>query len=182
MLILVILATLTGCASMPQEQGETPSSILLAPAPVYADISLIGALSQNPSGSLPYEEARIDYLFERLEQTHYNFVRNNTVYSRPRALVHLKWKYLKVRKDIHTAEDFVELVASGSKLSGRPYLLQGEDKQHYLLSMVLFNELRELEKALSEMALHELDDETGIESGTEVKKDGPQAETPTQHV
>lgn len=80
----------------------------------------------------PSPEAReeIAHLFKRLEQSGCQFERNGSWYQPRQAVGHLRKKYqhLLKRDLVPTAESFVELAASRSSMSGRPYLVRCTDQ------------------------------------------------------
>jgi hypothetical protein len=57
------------------------------------------------------------------------FYRNGSWYAAPEALAHLRGKYdrLSARKQIASAEDFIDKVASRSSLTGEAYAVQCAD-------------------------------------------------------
>ena len=55
------------------------------------------------------------------------FVRNSSTYTSGEAAEHMNKKYQHFKADIRTAEDFIELCASKSILSGKPYLVIDRD-------------------------------------------------------
>ncbi len=95
-----------------------------------------------PPASRALEQVRIDYLLERVAKSPYNFIRNGETHSAKRAWAHLKWKYLINMSRIKTAEEFIEEVASYSKMSGETYLIEFPDKTRHPLRSLLMNELR----------------------------------------
>jgi hypothetical protein len=60
---------------------------------------------------------------KRLEASGCEFQRNGSWYTAAEARVHLlrKLKYLEDRGAVNSAEQFIELAASASSLSGEPY-------------------------------------------------------------
>jgi hypothetical protein len=68
----------------------------------------------------------IDGLLSGLATSGCEFNRNGTWYSAPEAKAHLlvKLKYLEDRGAVQSAEQFIELAASGSSLSGEAYLVR----------------------------------------------------------
>lgn len=95
------------------------------------------------------ERNKIDYLLVRVQQSRYEFVRNETEYKSSRAASHLRMKYSKRVKQIKTARDFIENIAAGSILTGEVYKIRIDDKTEYPLKDVLYNELRLVEETLS---------------------------------
>ena len=82
----------------------------------------------NPPDSAQVE---INYLLGFIEVSGCQFYRNGSWYDSKMAQKHLRGKYeaLVSRNLIHTAEDFINLGASESSMSGRPYEIRcGECK------------------------------------------------------
>lgn len=74
----------------------------------------------------PPARAEIDGLMSRLEASGCEFNRNGTWHTATEAKSHLlrKLKYLEDRGMVQTAEQFIELAASGSSTTGQPYLVR----------------------------------------------------------
>jgi hypothetical protein len=74
-------------------------------------------------------QAEIDGLLSRLVTSGCEFNRNGTWYSAVEAKSHLqrKLKYLEDRGLVDSAEQFIERAASGSSMSGKPYLVRCGD-------------------------------------------------------
>ena len=74
----------------------------------------------------PAAKAEIDRLLSRLESSGCQFNRNGTWYSPAEAKSHLlrKLKYLEDRGAVTSAEQFIELAAAGSSMTGQPYLVK----------------------------------------------------------
>jgi hypothetical protein len=74
----------------------------------------------------PAARAEIDTLMSRLEASACEFNRNGTWHTAAAAKSHLmgKLKYLEDRGTVQSTEQFIELAASGSSLSGQPYLVR----------------------------------------------------------
>jgi len=68
-------------------------------------------------------QTEIDYLLDFIEISGCEFYRNRSWFDSPHAQEHLRTKfdYLSARNRIKTTEDFIEMAASKSSLSGRPY-------------------------------------------------------------
>jgi hypothetical protein len=67
--------------------------------------------------------AEIDAMLNRLETSGCQFLRNGSWHDGARAKAHLldKLAYIEKRGTVQSAEQFIELAASRSSLSGRPY-------------------------------------------------------------
>jgi hypothetical protein len=74
----------------------------------------------------PAVKAEIDSLLARLETSACEFNRNGSWYPATDAKAHLlqKLKYLEDRGMVQSTEQFIELAASKSSLSGQPYLVR----------------------------------------------------------
>jgi hypothetical protein len=95
---------------------------------------LILLLSAGPASSQPsYQtEQAIQHLIAYVSGSDLRFVRNASEYTPPEAAAHMQKKYRHFRDDIETADDFIELCATKSLLSGKPYLVidrQGQERQ-----------------------------------------------------
>ena len=71
----------------------------------------------------PAVKAEIDGLLGKLEASGCQFDRNGTLYPAAEARAHLvrKLEVLQDRGLVQTTEQFIELAASGSSTSGKPY-------------------------------------------------------------
>lgn len=70
--------------------------------------------------------AEIDALLKGLQKSDCQFNRNGSWYSAAEAQAHLtkKLEYLEGKNLVKTAEDFIQLGASTSSYSGKPYLVR----------------------------------------------------------
>ncbi|TZF89788.1 DUF5329 domain-containing protein [Cognatilysobacter lacus] len=74
----------------------------------------------------PATQREIAGLFSTLERSGCRFARNGSWYDAGKARAHLqdKYNYLLRRDAITRTEDFIELAATRSSMSGRAYLVQ----------------------------------------------------------
>jgi len=74
----------------------------------------------------PAARTEIDALMSKLEASGCEFNRNGTWYSNTEAKAHLlrKLKYLEDKGAVQSTEQFIELAASASSMSGQPYLVR----------------------------------------------------------
>jgi len=81
------------------------------------------ASSQAPAGATARE---IEQLFSVLEHSNCQFYRNGSWYSAKKASAHLrrKYDYLLKRGRVESTESFIDLAASKSSMSGKPYLVK----------------------------------------------------------
>lgn len=73
--------------------------------------------------ALPQTADEIRGLLEFVENSDCTFIRNGTEYAGPRARAHLEQKlnYLESKNRVKSAEDFIDLAATKSSMSGRAY-------------------------------------------------------------
>ena len=110
----------SGFSESKKSEKETP---LLAPShPIEQSVAFKRALKITPDRP-EFQKARIDYLLERVSKSPYNFWRNGSQHTGKRAAAHLRWKMIRRYDQVKTAEDFIERVATRSKISGEPYLV-----------------------------------------------------------
>lgn len=81
------------------------------------------ALAEPPA---PHAAAEIRQLLDRLAVSGCSFQRNGSWHSAGEARAHLlkKYDYLADKGRIGTAEDFIEMAATRSSMSGKPYLVK----------------------------------------------------------
>ena len=149
---IILLALTAGpslCAASPKFPSLEDVPLSLGPGPSFeTSPAFQKALAALP-GSRELERARIDRLLERVSRSPYNFFRNGGRYTGKRAEAHLKWKYFRNLKTVKTAEDFIEHVASQSKMSGEKYLVELPDKKRIPLRPVLLKELELFDEAVA---------------------------------
>lgn len=71
----------------------------------------------------PGVRSEIDHLIAYVQHSDCIFIRNGREYSAVDAAGHILKKYEHFRKEIDSAEKFIELCATGSLISGQPYLI-----------------------------------------------------------
>lgn len=86
-------------------------------------IAFFLTLATSISAAAGAPEQEIDHLLEFVAGSPCTFIRNDVAYRGPEAAAHIEDKYEYYRNDIHTAEDFIDLAATRSALSGRKYLV-----------------------------------------------------------
>lgn len=82
-------------------------------------------LAAGPAASAPTErvDATIQYLIDHVAGSELTFVRNTSEFTPGEAAAHMQNKYRHFRDDIESPEDFIELCATRSLMSGKPYLV-----------------------------------------------------------
>lgn len=147
--VFLFLTVLSGCLSMPKYEP--------APADIYF-IDEVEMTQRNPAftrvmtaelDSRALEDAKIQYLLEAVRRTKYDFIRNAAHHDGARAVLHLRQKYMARRHLVHTAREFIDLCASRSESSGKPYVVELPSEETYSTRDILYNELRRLEERLN---------------------------------
>ena len=110
---------------------------------------------------LPFEAAAttheallqtINHLLQYVEESNCVFIRNDKEYDSKEAVEHLKAKYDAFIFDIKTPEEFIELIASKSILSDRPYFVRCVDHSLTPSADWLTKELSKYRMALHDKA------------------------------
>lgn len=128
--------------------GELPYGL---PTREIRDSPYFAELDREYGKGLSYERAKIKYLLGHTAQSDYSFDRNGRVYDSERTANHLRKKYRQRLEKIHTAQDFIDKVASISTESGRPYLALPGDGKAYRTGDLLNYELRHLETFMDDL-------------------------------
>jgi hypothetical protein len=82
--------------------------------------------SHGYGGQLAHLDKTVQHLIAHVAQSGLTFIRNDVRYTGKEASEHMQKKYAHFRDKIKTPEDFIELCASRSLLSGKPYLVINE--------------------------------------------------------
>jgi len=82
---------------------------------------MLGVTSIREDDSL---DDRINQLIQAIETTNCQFVRNGKSYTPEESIAHVSKKYRYFKDDIDSIDKFIELSATKSLISGRPYQVQ----------------------------------------------------------
>jgi hypothetical protein len=106
-------------------------------------VATAGAVAAPPPIQV---RAEIDALMAGLQASGCEFNRNGSWYRAPEAKAHLlkKLNYLQGRTTIASTEQFIELAASKSSMSGRPYLVRCADSAPVESRVWLMHRLKSL--------------------------------------
>ncbi|MDQ0126642.1 hypothetical protein J2W17_005628 [Pseudomonas lini] len=96
---------------------------LISQLTMAAGISLIAIVTDGKVLATPQATQEINGLLDFVEHSECRFVRNGSEYPGPRARAHLEKKlnYLEGKNLVNSAEDFIDLAATKSSMSSRPY-------------------------------------------------------------
>ena len=118
---------------------------------MYRRSFLVGVMSLTAFGAVaaappPHEQTRIERLIRFVEsQKGMKFIRNGTEYECADAAKFLRGKLESMGKEVTTARDFIERIASKSSMSGKPYEVKFTDGRTMLASQFLGDELKRIE-------------------------------------
>jgi hypothetical protein len=102
-----------------QNQRRSILTIVLS-----ALVLLLAPISHGSEAVLA--DKTIQHMIAHVARSDVVFVRNSQKYSGKEAAEHMQKKYAHFKDKIRTPEDFIELCASRSLLSGKPYLVINE--------------------------------------------------------
>jgi Family of unknown function (DUF5329) len=85
----------------------------------------------------------IKFLLDYVAKSDATFIRNGQKHTPQEAANHIKAKYEHFKSEIKTPEDFIQLAASKSLLTGKPYLVRAPDGKEIRLDVWLADALRE---------------------------------------
>ena len=75
----------------------------------------------------PDAQAAIEFLLAQVTDSELEFVRNGKTHAGPDAAKHMRRKYEHYADRIHSPEDFIDLAATKSILSGKKYMVRDGD-------------------------------------------------------
>lgn len=94
-------------------------------------------MAEVPAG----QKLEIDYLLGFVQHSSCRINRNGKFYDGSAAVSHIKKKYAYFKDEIQTTEQFIELSATKSTMSGKYYTVQCEDSKQVRTKEWLLNEL-----------------------------------------
>src|ERR1700730_10132261 len=104
-------------------------------------ILLLGPAGQSSAAESP--QRAIDYLLDYVAKSDATFIRNGQSHTPAEAVAHIKAKYEHFKIEIKTPEDFIQLSASKSLLTGEPYLVRAPNGKEMRLDAWLTEALKE---------------------------------------
>lgn len=99
------------------------------------------------------EREKIDYLLKQVEDSGLIFIRNGSEYPSKKAAEHLRGKLDYAGDRIKTARQFIDILASKSSRSGKPYYIKQKDGTLVPSGQWLTRALEELEKRQNRTAM-----------------------------
>lgn len=113
---------------------------------------LVATAVSVPGDDKPLSETdKIEVLIKHIEELKgASFVRNNSDYDAKTAAKFLRSKWQSRRREVKTAMDFIDKVASVSSTTGKPYLIRFKDRSELKSAEYLKSELKKLEQRRKE--------------------------------
>jgi hypothetical protein len=130
---------------------HTPKVILLTPAYNIQNNPYFDWVIRERADQKKLEDAKVEYLIERVRKSPYTFVRNGSEHMSNQAAEHLTHKYRKAKERINTARQFIEHLATRSSSSGKLYMMKLPKEIAYPTGEILENELEILETELQNL-------------------------------
>ena len=113
--------------------------------------SMMGPLNLRAAEKPLTEKEKIQVLIMALENLKdATFIRNDSDYDAKAAARFLRGKWQAQEKEIKTAMDFIDKVASVSSTSGKPYVIRFKGAREVTCGEYLKEELKKLEKSKPE--------------------------------
>lgn len=92
------------------------------------------------------QQMEIDFLLSYVKNSECIFNRNGINYKGSEAVTHIKRKYDYYKNEIKTTEDFIDLAATKSEISGRNYTVKCKNSEIQALGKWLLKALNTLRK------------------------------------
>ena len=114
-------------------------------------VSMMGPLNLRAAEKPLTEKEKIQVLIKALESLkEATFIRNDSDYDAKAAARFLRGKWQAQEKEIKTAMDFIDKVASVSSTSGKTYVIRFKGAREVTCGEYLKEELKKLEKSKPE--------------------------------
>jgi hypothetical protein len=104
-------------------------------------IAMLVAVPAMAAGSLA---SQINTLILTIEDSGCHFIRNGKTYTPTKSVAHIRKKYNHFEDDIDSIDKFIELSASKSLISGKPYYVMCEHEERQVSATWLTMKATEL--------------------------------------
>jgi hypothetical protein len=98
----------------------------------------VPSMAEDPLAS------KINTLILTIEDSGCHFIRNGKTYTPSESVAHIRKKYDHFRDDIDSIDNFIELSASKSLISGKPYYVMCDDNERQISATWLTMKATEL--------------------------------------
>lgn len=153
MLVIVFFAFIwNGCQTVFDAPPLDTSGERLSTFMPQTDLSehpLYAKLKESADDPEKQERVKIEYLLMMTESSDFEFDRNGVRYDGKKTAQHLRKKYRKAFRNVTTARDFIDGIATRSSMSGRNYMAFPGNGYAYNCHELLNYELSRLEQAIS---------------------------------
>jgi hypothetical protein len=104
-------------------------AMTIRPILIIASLVALTCAAGAAAETMPQSEstATIEYLLASVAGSELQFVRNGKSHSGAEAVKHMRRKYEHFEDRIHSPEEFIELAATKSILSGKAYTVRSDD-------------------------------------------------------
>jgi hypothetical protein len=92
-------------------------------------VLLVSVVSCTPAAAGATMQEEINHLLNFIKTSDCIFIRNGSRHDPKEAVKHIEKKYNYLKKRIKSTEDFIKGAATGSSISGRPYMIICNDKE-----------------------------------------------------
>jgi hypothetical protein len=101
----------------------------IRPILIIASLAALACATGAAAETAPRSESTtaIEYLLASVAGSELEFVRNGKAHSGVEAVKHMRRKYEHFEDRIHSPEEFIELAATKSMLSGKAYTVRSDD-------------------------------------------------------
>lgn len=105
---------------------------------LFLNVALVCVSSAAPPSTT---ESEISHLINFIRNSKLTFIRNDEEKDSHSAADHISFKYTQFKGKIHSTEEFIEIAASKSLLTGKPYLVKLSGNTQESVSTFLIKEL-----------------------------------------
>ena len=86
-------------------------------------VLLVSVVFCTPAAAGAFMQEEITHLLNYIETSDCIFIRNGSRHDPKEAVKHIEKKYNYLKKRIKNTEDFIKGAATGSSISGKPYMI-----------------------------------------------------------
>lgn len=144
-IVLLAAAMIAGCDSGSAAPPPPANSNARPTAATQPTSQPAAQPTSRPARKLTQKQ-KIETLIAHIENlADATFIRNETEHNCREAAKHMRDKWQWKRKEIRTARDFIQVAATKSSVSGRPYLIRFKDGREVKCGEYLLQQLKQLE-------------------------------------
>lgn len=122
-----ILLAICLFASLPLISCDKPQTTPPAAPPTHAPTTTVPGVIPSPERTVLSEQDKIERMLSALTASDAVFIRGGSEYTGKEAASHLRMKWNAAGDRVQTAQQFIDLLASSSSASGKPYSIRAVD-------------------------------------------------------